>query len=273
MSLRETGSTKITQLANKLKGLLTIHENKTGSSTQKGHVQAGGAPQGIGTTLQAGTDNGYYARADHVHTVDYNNVLNKPNALDVVDNLTTNDGSKPLSAKQGKWLNDNKAQLSHTHDTSYIKTSTEITTDSPLDLNNAIYKNQGLYHCPLTATAKLMSNTPWGNQSNYAVAFSLIVLKTTTNGVKQIVQPFNTSDNNVYIRGNYNNDWGNWSTVTLTPASATPLNETIAGTVGTSAKYAREDHQHTIYNFTDLTGTDNTEGYIDLIKITINNTY
>ena len=81
MSLRQTGSTKIVSLANKIKELITTHENKTGSSLQKGHVQAGGAPQTIGKSLSAGTDNGYYARADHVHTVDYSNILNVPSTF------------------------------------------------------------------------------------------------------------------------------------------------------------------------------------------------
>lgn len=70
--------TSINALATKLKGMITTHENKTSSTTVKGHAQAGGAPQAIGTSLNAGTDNGYYARADHVHTVDYDNILNTP---------------------------------------------------------------------------------------------------------------------------------------------------------------------------------------------------
>ena len=78
MTIRQTGSTKIISLANKIKDLITTHENKTGSSSQKGHVQAGGTPQTIGQSLAAGTDNGYYARADHVHTVNYSNILNIP---------------------------------------------------------------------------------------------------------------------------------------------------------------------------------------------------
>ena len=69
---------KITELASAIVRLVTTHENKTSSSTQKGHAQAGGAPQTIGTSLSAGTDNGYYARADHVHTINYSNILNKP---------------------------------------------------------------------------------------------------------------------------------------------------------------------------------------------------
>lgn len=74
MSLPQSASTKITALAIAITNLITTHYNLTGSSQQKGHVQAGGAPQGIGTSLSAGTDNGYYARADHVHTAKTENI-------------------------------------------------------------------------------------------------------------------------------------------------------------------------------------------------------
>ena len=145
-----------------------------------------------------------------------------------LDTSINANGSNPVSGGAIKSYVDNKfngivegtVDLSaisnaHNHDTRYIKVSTEITTESPLDLNDTYYKNQGLYNCPLTATAKLMSNTPWGNQSNNAVAFSLTVLKTTANGVKQILYPYFATDNTVYIRGMYNNSWGDWSTVSL----------------------------------------------------------
>jgi len=69
---------QVIDFANTIKGLITAHYNITGNSSQKGHVQAGGAPQDIGTSSAAGTDNGYYARADHVHKASYDNLINKP---------------------------------------------------------------------------------------------------------------------------------------------------------------------------------------------------
>ena len=39
----------------------------------------------------------------------------KLGATDIADNLTTNDNTKVLSAKQGKWLKDNTASASHDH--------------------------------------------------------------------------------------------------------------------------------------------------------------
>lgn len=128
-------STGIRTLAASIKNLITTHEGKTGSSQQKGHTQAGGTPQTIGKSLSAGTDNGYYARADHVHTVDFANILNKPDSFEVIDNLNTNDGSKPLSAKQGKWLNDNKANISHEH-SQYLTAHQDISTKVDLEYND-----------------------------------------------------------------------------------------------------------------------------------------
>lgn len=101
--MSNTAAQKIEALASAIINLITTHSNITGSSQTKGHVQAGGAPQSIGTSLSAGTDNGYYARADHVHTVNYNNVSGTPT---IADNLLTNDATQVLSAKQGKVLND-----------------------------------------------------------------------------------------------------------------------------------------------------------------------
>lgn len=72
--MSNTAAQKIEALASAIINLITTHSNITGSSQQKGHVQAGGAPQGIGTSLSAGTDNGYYARADHVHTAKTENI-------------------------------------------------------------------------------------------------------------------------------------------------------------------------------------------------------
>ena len=228
MSLRETGSTKITQLANKLKGLLTTHENKTGSSTQKGHVQAGGAPQGIGTTLQAGTDNGYYARADHVHTVEFDDVLNTPNALDVVDNLTTNDGSKPLSAKQGKWLNDNKAQLSHNHDTSYISNSTgSVTSNHIADgtiVNADIASNAAIAFSKLSISKANITGLGIPAQDTTYTAES-----TATNIKMNGTQ--SAGDSSTYARGNH---------VHPTDTSRAPTSHASTGTgygVGTTANY------------------------------------
>ena len=103
MTLSNTAKNKINSLAAQITSLVSTHAGITGSSSTKGHVQAGGTPQAIGNSLSAGTDNGYYARADHVHTVSYSNISGTPT---IADNLSTNDATQVLSAKQGKILND-----------------------------------------------------------------------------------------------------------------------------------------------------------------------
>lgn len=74
--------TKITNFANSIKNFvtqeITNHANITANNSTKGHVQAGGIPQNISTTASAGTDNGYYARADHIHKASFNNLADKP---------------------------------------------------------------------------------------------------------------------------------------------------------------------------------------------------
>lgn len=45
--------------------------------------------------------------------------------VDIEDNLTTNNSAKVLSAKQGKWLNDNKSDKNHNHNSNYY-TKSEI---------------------------------------------------------------------------------------------------------------------------------------------------
>lgn len=61
---------------------------------------------------------------------------------EVVDNLTTNNGSKALSARQGYLLNyhlDQTATLSTTDPTVYTFTDSAITTDSDIDVHASVF--------------------------------------------------------------------------------------------------------------------------------------
>lgn len=60
--------------------------------------------------------------ASNVGTYTKSEIDNKISGT-VVDNLTTNDGTKALSARQGKILNEGKADKSHTHDDRYYTES------------------------------------------------------------------------------------------------------------------------------------------------------
>lgn len=60
----------VTSLGNFVDNKISTHYNKTGSSSQKGHVQSG-SQAGLADKSggAAGTDNGIYARADHQHVL------------------------------------------------------------------------------------------------------------------------------------------------------------------------------------------------------------
>lgn len=75
MALPSSIVTAINNAVSKIKAQIQhdieTHSGSTGSSSNFGHVKAGGAPQDIDTTgtSASGTDNGYYARADHKHKI------------------------------------------------------------------------------------------------------------------------------------------------------------------------------------------------------------
>lgn len=72
------------------------HNDSHGSSANFGHTKAGGVPKNVSSIASAGTDNGYYARADHVHKASYNGLSDKPVipvASSIVPNADTSDGS------------------------------------------------------------------------------------------------------------------------------------------------------------------------------------
>lgn len=97
-------NTPIQNLAQAVRNLIIAHSNITGSSSQKGHVQSGGAPQTIGENLSAGTDNGFYARADHIHTA-YTDYIQNTHAytnLEIEANSTQKDINSAIDAKIGE---------------------------------------------------------------------------------------------------------------------------------------------------------------------------
>jgi len=116
MSLSQNAQTIVTSLVNAIKGQISSHYNITGNSSTRGHVQAGGAPQTIGTSSSAGTDNGYYARADHVHTCSYNNLTDKPTIPTNTNQLTNGAGfitSSNLPTKTSDLTNDSGFLTEH----------------------------------------------------------------------------------------------------------------------------------------------------------------
>ena len=108
-SMKQTITTLTTSISNIIDRKISNHDTHA-SSTNFGHAKAGGVPQTIGTSSSAGTDNGYYARADHVHTCSYNNLTNKPSSFTPSSHTHSISNITNLQST----LND-KADEEHTH--------------------------------------------------------------------------------------------------------------------------------------------------------------
>ncbi|KKW76161.1 hypothetical protein AAV97_17370 [Acinetobacter sp. Ag2] len=105
---------------------------------------------------------------------------------EIVDNLTTDDSKKPLSAKQGKYLEDNKLNKA-------------INIPVNADLNN--YKTQGSFFVDLDVYAATIKNSPtW-------LSFTLQV--DITAGVVQRLTTYNGGGTKQYIRSYYQ-EWSEW---------------------------------------------------------------
>ena len=121
----------ITKLANAIKQLIIDHD-KQASSSQRGHATAGGTPQSIGDDLSAGTDNGYYARADHVHTASWTNLKNKPTIPSASSTTPSADISGGAVGTGTTWAKaDHQHPLSNAYATS-IHTHGNITNDGKI---------------------------------------------------------------------------------------------------------------------------------------------
>ena len=215
-------NTKIQALANKIKELITTHANVTANSSTKGHVQSSNLVKDVRVdgTSNVGTDNGYYALADHEHKI--SNASTSAYGITKLSNSTSSTSqvlaATPKAVKTAYDLANGKPDLGttsttaatgdHTHD--YSKVSVSQTKTSGIEIG-----------------------------------------KVTIDGVST---PLYQQDNNT----------------TYTAASTTPIADTSSGAVGTSAKYAREDHIHpqsTLYaeaahthtktNITDYFTSDN----------------
>ncbi|WP_227604593.1 phage tail protein [Acinetobacter sp. TGL-Y2] len=105
---------------------------------------------------------------------------------EIVDNLTRDDSNKPLSAKQGKYLEDNKLNKA-------------INIPVNADLNN--YKTQGSFFVDLDVYAATIKNSPtW-------LSFTLQV--DITAGVVQRLTTYNGGGTKQYIRSYYQ-EWSEW---------------------------------------------------------------
>ena len=84
----------VSNLATKIKKLVSDHAAIKGNGSTFGHVKASDSSliKPIGDTLEVGTDNNQYARADHVHTVTYSKIKNPPYIPTKTSDLTNDSG-------------------------------------------------------------------------------------------------------------------------------------------------------------------------------------
>ena len=84
----------VSNLATKIKKLVSDHAAIKGNGSTFGHVKASDSSliRPIGDTLEVGTDNNQYARADHVHTVTYSKIKNPPYIPSKTSDLTNDSG-------------------------------------------------------------------------------------------------------------------------------------------------------------------------------------
>ncbi len=106
---------------------------------------------------------------------------------EIVDNLTTDNLNKPLSAKQGKYLQDNKLNRA-------------IKIPDNADLND--YQAQGSYLVDYNITAETIKNSPT------KLAFSLQV--DITAGCVQRLTTYKDAGTLQYIRSQYTGGWTPW---------------------------------------------------------------
>lgn len=156
----------VTNIATGIKNLITNeisnHANTTANSSTKGHVQsATNPPQDISNTSAIGTDNGCYARADHVHKASFDDLADVPSSF------------TPASHSHGNLKNDGTISSNYSTTCSYF---------AGFDSNNKLYKCNKLYSTKIVNSSALSNigsdssatqstinskiNTALGNKAN-----------------------------------------------------------------------------------------------------------
>lgn len=140
----------------------------------------------------------------------------------------------------------------------------EATSTRTKDLNN--YTKTGFYYNNLNTDCAYISNLPVSNK-----AFFLTVENWggSTTYLKQTCTLYSPAE--TYVRVKNSGTWGAWKKlISVDDASSSKglADDPTNGLVGTSTKYAREDHAHgKLYHWS--TGGDATARYVDLLEFTM----
>lgn len=155
------------------------------------------------------------------------------NKVDAVNGkgLSTNDYT---TAEKNKLANIESEANKTTVDSELSSTSTNPLQNKVIntELGNKVDKVNGKGLSTEDYTTAEKTKLAGINESADAVSFT----RNLTSGTKVGTITINGTDTDIYC----NND----TNTTYTPASATPSADTTSGAVGTSVKYAREDHKH-----------------------------
>ncbi|WP_234571726.1 hypothetical protein [Rhodohalobacter sp. 614A] len=116
---------------------------------------------------------------------------------DIVDNLTSNDTDKPLSANQGKVLNNNKANLSSTNTFSDLQTFNNGISFGADTLNE--YNDTITWTPTYNPTSGSFSSITYGNQIGHAIKIGKLVICTVDLSTNDI--DFGTASGSLSIGG------------------------------------------------------------------------
>lgn len=162
---------------------------------------------------------------------------------EIVDNLTTDDPSKPVSAKQAKKLQDNKLDkeenaVSASKLNNKVKLngvdfdgSTDVSVPAlvipiPKNANLNDYKTAGFYSCYSTETANTVTNKP------FDFAFSLLVEEASS--TKQTLTQYNTGNTAIRVFNSDSNTWTNWKYLAFKTDNITGTAANITGVAAIS---------------------------------------
>lgn len=204
-SMKQTITNLTTSISNIIDRKIADHDTHA-SSNNFGHVKSGGVPQSIGSSLSAGTDNGYYARADHVHTASYNNLTDKPIipvAFSTVPNADTSSGSIGSS--------DTWAKADHTHPMSPFYVTPNHTHSNYVNISDVRHLCLPDEDIPNSFKKNCVHSVTYDNSSNY----TQIRMNDSVNGSGYyLLIPFYAPSNNFsisvdfYTTGMTNDDFG-----------------------------------------------------------------
>ncbi len=206
------------------------------------YTPANTAPGKVASASSTGTSTNY-ARQDHTHGIDLATGDSNGQVKIAGQNVSVK-GLKALAYADSVTKVNGHTVYSDVPTNAYFKNLLEIGSSTTIpngsDLND--YTTAGRYHT--TINGHNISNLP----STAVGAFSLVVaddILGNSYDCYQFLFGGDASRDTIYVRAySSTRGWRDWYDICLQPASTDPLMDDSSAAVGTSLKYAREDHVH-----------------------------